>query len=266
MKTTGITAILILASALLVGACKKGETPSAGDFKVRMTDAPGDYEALMVEVEAVEVYSENAGWIMLNNESQLISVLDLTNGAETQLAFKQNVEVGTYSKLRLKFGDENKLTVKSTIELGGVLDVTLLELDLGLEGPNEIEIAINEQVSASGGADILIDFDVARSIVKQGEEYVLKPLITEIKNEKTGLKGEVSGAAGAALILTNGSDSTSAYTNVQGEFLFRGIQPGTYSLTAYPEQKDGEPRMAEKRIEGVLVKEGRIESAGTIEF
>ena len=49
---------------------------------------PGDFEGLIVELNSIEAYVENEGWVMLNNDVQSINVLNLTNGAETQLALK----------------------------------------------------------------------------------------------------------------------------------------------------------------------------------
>lgn len=271
MKAKRLIPTAIFSIAILFTACKKEDIQTEKDanpreFKVNMTDAPGDYEALTVEIEGIEVYHEGSGWISLSNDVQYVNVLDLTNGVETQLAIQQEAEIGVYSKLKIKFGDDHKLTLKNTTELGGIFTTATLLLDLSLGGPDEIVIDINEEISAEQGVDLLVDFNVAQSIIKIGEAYILKPAIAEIKDRSTGINGEVKGAASAAIILTNGSDSISAYTNTEGNFLLRGMDPGTYDMYVYPKGEENTEPMEAKKVEGVVVKEGKIKSAGTIRF
>ena len=172
----------LAASLLVLTACKKEsyeteDTAEPREFKVNMTDNPGDYEALTVEISSVEAYNDQSGWVTLNSQSQIVSVLELTNGKETTIATMQEAELGAYSKLKLKFGDEHKLTLKSSVEVGGLATTTTAVFQLGFAGPKDIEIDINENISASEGADVLIDFDVAQSIKEDGENYLIEPTI-----------------------------------------------------------------------------------------
>lgn len=87
MKTIKLPLLALITSALMFTACKKEEFPTSslsnekkGSFTVKMTDAPGDYEALQIEIVKIEAYLENTGWITLQNSSQFINVLSLTNG------------------------------------------------------------------------------------------------------------------------------------------------------------------------------------------
>ncbi|MEO9534394.1 MAG: DUF4382 domain-containing protein [Crocinitomicaceae bacterium] len=271
MKKLQIIPMAIAASLMMFTACKKEEYQTESDtepqeFQVNMTDNPGEYEALTVEIESVEAYNDQSGWVTLNSQSQVVSVLDLTNGKEATIASMQNAEIAAYSKIKLNFGNEHKLTLKSSTEIGGLSTTTTAVFQLGFEGPKSIEIEINEQISASEGADVLIDFDVAQSIKEDGDEYVIQPALKLIEDRATGVDGKVKGTASAALLLTNGNDTISAYTNAEGEFLLRGMEEGTYDLIVYPAQEEGEEMMEEQIIEGVVVVEGKIKSAGTIRF
>jgi len=261
----------MIASALMLTSCKKDEFQTEEDaqpreFKVNMTDNPGEYEALTVELNSVEVYNENSGWITLNSNTQFISVLDLTNGKELQIASMQNAEMGAYSKVRLNFGQQHELKVKSSVEIGGVSSTTTATFYCEYEGPDSVEVEIDEQISAEEGVDLLIDFDVASSIQKDGEEYIIKPTLKLIKDRSTGVQGKVKGAASASLILTDGEDTLSSYTNADGEFLIRGMEEGTYDLICYPQNEDGEEMMSEQTVSGVVVTKGEIENTGTIRF
>lgn len=273
MKKLQIISTALLAFAFTLSACNKEEVQMEEEeaaprsFKVSMTDAPGDFQSLVVEIESVEAYMENSGWVTLNNETQFVSVLDLTNGIETSLALQQDAEFGTYTKLRIKFGESNKLMVETNVEIGGLITSSVTtEFDLEFEGSNEIEIEIDEEVSAEQGVDILLDFNVAQSIQEDGEAYIIDPMITEISDRSTGVQGRVEGTISAALVLTNGDESISSYTDASGQFLIRGVEDGTFDLIVYPEQEEGEEMMEEILIEGIVVTEGQITNAGTIKF
>ena len=124
MKKLRFIPTAIAATLLMMTACKKEEyqTEESADpqeFQVNMTDNPGDYEALTVEIESIEAYNDQSGWVTLNSQSQVVSVLDLTNGKEATIASMQNAEIGAYSKIKLNFGNTHKLTLKSITGIGG---------------------------------------------------------------------------------------------------------------------------------------------------
>ncbi len=274
MKTLKITSMAMVIAAFMFGftSCQKEDiqpapaTPTqAGDFKVKMTDAPGDYAALDVEITGVDAYLENSGWVSLSNETQQVSVLSLTNGVETLLAYNGSVEVGTYSKLRITFGEQNTLTLNGSSSAGGVSGSGSATVELMWDKPKEVIIEIDEQVSANAGAEVLLDFQVVESIREQAQEYIIDPVITEIKDASTGLKGEVQGTANAAVILTDGTNEFSTYIDASGNFLIRGMDEGMYDLIVMPDKNDlGLPQ--DQRLESVIISKGEIKHIGTINF
>ena len=176
-----------MALGLIFTACEKDDNSNsvssstqASSFKVKMTDAPGDYAALNVEITGVEVYRESEGWITLSNEAQYINVLDLTNGTETTLAFQGNVEAGTYTKLKVSFGEQNTLQVNSDVSLAGLTLQAMSTTTLDWNGPKEVEIVIDEQVDAFNQGEVLLDFQVAQSIKEDVRSFVIDPMITVI--------------------------------------------------------------------------------------
>ena len=271
MKTLRLITIAAATSIFAFTACDKREikssTEGSGSFELRMTDAPGDYAGLDVEIESVEVYNENKGWITLSNESQFVNVLSLTNGTEKKLAIKSDAEAGVYSKVKLTFGERNELLVSSENEgqLGGASGSTLVNAELQFEGDKEVIIEINEEISSSSNASVLLDFNVAQSIKEDGEKYILEPSIRFIADALTGIQGEVQGSAHAAVIATNGSDSVSTYTDFNGQFLLRGMQEGEYDIFIFPSTEDQESGQAEEeKIEGVFIAQGEITVLGKI--
>jgi hypothetical protein len=71
--------------SLIVSGCKKENY--YGDMTVKMTDAPGDYLQVNVDVNRVEVhYADNTSWMTLNTQSGVYNLLDLQNNITVVLA------------------------------------------------------------------------------------------------------------------------------------------------------------------------------------
>ncbi|MBI1288000.1 MAG: DUF4382 domain-containing protein [Flavobacteriales bacterium] len=274
------TTAMIAAVLFAFSSCEKEDMnpdpdgPAAGSFAVKMTDAPGDYDALDVEITNVEAYLEGSGWISLNNEVQAVSVLDLTNGAETQLAYQGDADAGVYSKVRITFGNDNSLSFDSGTDLGfdlggmtGGANATI-DLNWANSGSHQVIIDIDKEVSADVGAEILLDFHVMESVIQNGQQFVLNPTISLIEDASTGVHGKIEGAESAAVQVTDGNNSFSSYTDASGQFLVRGMQDGTYTVTLMPSQQGHGmlDHLQDQTIEGVVVAQGRITQMGTIQF
>lgn len=279
MKTTTITRFFLLAlPVLMITACTRTKplasyssanvytthaAVSPGDFVVRLTDSPGDFSELRVEIVKIEAFQDNRGWVTLNNEPQEVDVLALTNGKQITLAKTPGMNIGSYTKLKLTFGDENYVKFNPGVELAHVGLNAGGEARLSMEGIRETEIDINHEVDAGSGAHVLLDFNVAQSIVQRANQYVLQPVITEIEDVTTGIQGNLENATVAAIIVTDGVYNYSTYTNADGQFLLRGIDPGTYDIVVVPAGQDMNGK-TEHRIEGIQIKDGEITQMGKI--
>jgi len=250
--TIGLFAIMALTSC--------AEEAKHNSFKVRMTDSPGNYAALNLQIVSVDAYLENVGWVNLSSQSQLVNVLSLTNGAETEIAYDAEVSVGTYTKIRIRFGDQGNVVVNSSIVGGGF--GTNTTHSVSWVGPHEVEINIEEEVGANASADVLLDFHVAQSIYESANEYFIDPAVTEIKDEFTGVKGQVEGSFMAAVILSDGEYTYSTYIDGSGNFLFRGVDPGQYQLTIIPTEQG----LQQQQVDNVIVIRGQIKEVGSIQM
>src|SRR5690606_16018689 len=110
---------------------------------------------------------------------------------------------------------------------------------------------------------VLLDFDVARSVVEKGNgTYSLKPVIRAITNP---MDGAISGvidppAATPAIYAIAGIDTVgSAYTDDGGRFLLRGLAPGAYTVSVSPNEE-----YTPKTFENVQVTVGSITDLGTV--
>ncbi|XOV66138.1 MAG: DUF4382 domain-containing protein [Fluviicola sp.] len=255
-----------------VDANNQNNQPEGNSFEMRMTDAPGDYESLDVEIASVAVYSQSAGWVTLNNQAQMVSILELNNGAETQIGFNSNVAAGTYTQARITFGTNNSLKLNSSSNAGLILPTgasangTLnLALDANLGQERTVYININEEVSAQSGASLLLDFNAAASIEENANEWIMDPVITVVTNETTGLEGDIQGAQQASIRFVNNSTNaeSSTYMAASGDFMVRNLSEGSYTVYVDAEV-EGQTENETMVINNVTVVEGEISSMGTI--
>jgi hypothetical protein len=258
MKRSLLFATIGLFAMINFSSCT--EEVKENTFKVRMTDAPGNYAALNMQIVGIDAYLEDQGWVNLSSENQLVNVLTLTNGMETELVSNTKVSTGVYTKLRIRFADEATVVVNSSI-LGGGLGSNTTQT-LTWDGPSEAEIVIHEEVSANAGADILLDFHVAQSVYENAGEYFINPAVTVIEDASTGAQGSVQGTLMAAVTLFNGQHTYSTYINATGQFLIRGIEPGVYEMVIQPTEQG----LQEQHISNVVIIRGEIKQLGSIQM
>ena len=255
------TPTLIIAAVLALTGCKKEDNDvEAREFKVRMTDSPGDYKALNVSVLSVDAYHEDGAWVNISNETQAVDVLNLTNGEEKIIAQK-DIRSGMYSKLRIVFSQDATVSVTEADGLGS--STVIATHDLHWSGNKEVIINIAQKISATNGANVLVDFNVAASITETDGEYYIAPVVNVITDEATGVKGDVDGSAHAVVMLVGNGKTISTYTDASGNFLMRGVEAGTYTLIAIPEIEGVLDEGVEFNLE-VVIDKGTIKNVGTI--
>lgn len=251
--------MMVVCTGLGIQSCNKNKGASQGQLEVRMTDSPGDFVALNVEIMRIEAYLENSGWVTVNETTKEINILDLTNGAEVTIASSTSVQAGFYTKLRLTFSGENSLT------FNGANGSNTVNLSFSSTNSHQVEIPIHCEVNVGATSSILLDFNVGSSIAETGGGYTLNPVISEIVDPSTGVQGNVSGSAKAAISLSNASHSASTYTNANGYFMIKGVPDGTY-LLKIEAKGPGEVIASQKSIQNVTITKGQIKSLGSIQI
>lgn len=257
MKKT-LMLLMIVCAGISIQSCNKNKGNSTGKMEVRMTDSPGDFTALHVQVMKIEAYSDNAGWVTVNETTKEINILSLTNGVETTVASATEVQVGLYTKLRLTFSGENSLSYN------GSNGPNVISLLFSSSYSNQVEVPIHCQVTAGATASILLDFNVASSVKQANGTYTLEPVLTEISDPGTGVQGHIEGNTQAAISLTNGSNTASTYANADGFFLVR-VPDGTYSMKIEGRQV-GDIALSQKTLQNVVVSKGQIKNMGSIQL
>lgn len=225
---TGFLAITCIVMAIvLLSSCKnKDNNSDQAHVTIRMTDAPAHYDAVYVDIQAVEVTGEGGGTFMLNTHAGIYNLLDFSNGVDTLIA-EGGLDAGTVSQIRLILGPNNSI----------VKDGTTYPLSTPSAQQSGLKLQVHKTFEPGVEYAILLDFDAHHSVVEQGNGgFSLKPVIHTVD---VALNGSIRGSVapiGALVVVeaTQGANSHSSITNAQGEFLISGLEAGTYTLTLTP--------------------------------
>jgi hypothetical protein len=235
MKT--VSSVLAIFLSVLFFSCTDKNNDGKARLQIALVDAPGDYQEVNIEVVGVEMNwsaSNDQGWETLPLvERKTYDLLKLTGGQEAILVDTEIPAGAKIHQLRLILGDGN------TVRIEGINNP--LELETPSAQQSGLKLNIQQQVDEGLLYKLVLDFNVAKSIVKTGSgKYMLKPVIRSyLEAEGGSLKGTVSPAAcaNATITITGPDPSTntlSANTNADGLFMIKGLDAGTYTVTATP--------------------------------
>ena len=75
----------IIIVSIIATACSKFSDRSNYPYAVRMTDAPAVYDAVLIDLQGVEI-TGNSGTVSLNVHRGIYNLLNFTNGIDTLIA------------------------------------------------------------------------------------------------------------------------------------------------------------------------------------
>jgi hypothetical protein len=250
--------MLVALLAFVAMGCNKNKS----DLSVKMTDSPGNYARMQVEIENVEVYTESEGWVALESETQSVNVVELNNGATAELANSSDIEAGTYTKARVNFGTDCYV---ETYDQSG----NTHRKELKFDGDGVIEVEMNKEIIASSSNEVILDFDVQESVEEQpGDTFKFEPQMKVLLNFDTGVQGQIDAKNNfLGFIKMDGDDEDySGYTDANGNFQIRGMAAGTYDIYLYVPQ-DVAASLGiglELKVGEVVVAQGEMKSMGSI--
>lgn len=229
-------ALAALTLGLAAGCASNPSGPGYGTMRVRMTDAPGDFDEVNLVITEVSARQEAAadsgseagGWIVLSDGSATYDLLDLRNGVFATIG-EGSVPAGRYSQVRLKIG------TGSTVVIDGVSHP--LVVPSGAQ--SGLKLVGDFDVPDGGTIDIGLDFDAARSIHQTGNgTWMLKPVIKVLPITGAGsIRGWIlPDSTAATLYLIQAPDTLgSTAAGLDGRFQFSVLAPGSYAVAIAPD-------------------------------
>ena len=226
MKKVNYLFLGVMMVSLSLLSCMKDNTSTKSKISIKMTDAPGPYNEVNIDIQGVEIKGTNNNLVLLNANKRIYNLLDLTNGKDTLIA-TGTMDEGSVEQIRLILGSNNTVLVDN--------------VSYPLSTPSAEQSGLKLQVHKTlvGGVEysILLDFDANQSIVKTGNgAYKLKPVIRTIETAISGsIKGKISPIGSLDIVTaTSVLASYSSIVNVKGDFMIKGLPAGIYSITITP--------------------------------
>ena len=231
MKTKIWMTILSL-SFLFMAACGGGGgggVAGGPQVKVSLADATTtDYRAVYVTVGEVAIQKEgDTAWTALSSTKKTVNLLRLVNGVREQLALT-GIESGHYTQLRLILTDipDDTLNILSVKHPYANYFIDQSNSSVELKVPSGfqtgIKIVQGFDISSSGTTELILDFDVVRSIVRAGKssQWLLKPTIKMLTTVEASIiqgKVDMEGVLVSAQVY-NGSGSRPGGQSAGGGF------------------------------------------------
>ena len=223
----------VLASFLFFSCTREESGSGSARMQVFLTDDPGAYDAVYIDVRDVmiNVTGDTAnGWQSLPNvQAGVYDLLRLVNDQDTLLVDAE-IPAGRVEQIRLVLGSNNSVVVNGQ--------------SYPLETPSAqqsgLKLNIHQDVEEGILYQLLLDFDVARSVVVTGNNrYILRPTIrTTLLSAGGSLRGVVvpsSFQTRVTVFRGPGDTVANTFTSVPtGGYLVRGLPAGTYSIQFRP--------------------------------
>ena len=263
---------VFMISCFFLMGCESSEDEAMmgkATLKIRLTDAPADYEGVFIDVREIRIKVEfdddgedeahgddddDESWITLSNPNPgVYNLLDLTNGLDTLIG-EAEIPAGELKQIRLILGNDNTI-----VEDGNTYDLKTPSAQ-----QSGLKIKVEEELKDGVTYTILLDFDVARSIVEAGNSgnIILKPVIrARIEANSGAIKGVVAPAASSPVIyaILEADTVTSTYANEEGFFMLRALPAGEYKVVVVPVSG-----YLDKLINDVEVEVGDVEDLGLV--
>ncbi len=248
--------LIIFAACGGGGGESSSSSGGTGTVNMSLTDAStAEYRAVYVSIQKVEVHKDGGDWKTVATLNKTYNLLNLVNGVREQLALA-TLEKGHYTQMRLILmnAPDSSINILSQAHpyANYVIDNTdqYHELKVPSGYQSGIKIVQGFDINENQTTELILDFDVSKSIVNAGDsgKWLLQPTIKvlntkecsivsgNVKSGNEGLEGVLVSAQTYNASATDPKDrvvvEASTITDSNGNYkLF--VAPGSYALVAY---------------------------------
>jgi len=219
--------LFIVILGFMMSSCKKDKDTTAPTtpYTVRMTDAPGPYDAVYIDLQGVEITGNGGETVLINVNAGIYNLLDFSNGIDTIIA-TGTLETTKVQQIRLILGPNNSVVVA-----GESFPLSTPSAD-----QSGLKIQVHQILQADVPFSVLLDFDAYSSIVEEGNgSYKLKPVIRTIEAASSGaITGNITPVGTSAFVISTSGVTYASSVNVAGKFKIPGLPAGTYTVVVTP--------------------------------
>ncbi len=232
MKKTNLLLTGILFIALFsILSCRKDRNnryDNRAEVSMRLTDDPGNYDAVNVDIQGISVEMEGQSAIIIRpDRTGVYNLLNFRNGADVLLV-NTTLPAGKIEQIRLVLGGNNSVVVNGAT----YAMATPSAQESGLK------LNFHTTLEANKSYTFWIDFDAGKSVVQTGNgSYKLKPVIRAYSAFTNGrIEGYVMPLAALATVYAVRDNDTFAAipSGIDGRFVISGLPQGTYQLIVQP--------------------------------
>ena len=106
--------LIFMLSAVVIGitfnSCNSDSDTKSYPYNVRMTDAPGPYEEVNIDLQAVEITGNDGQTVLLSTNAGIYNLLDFSNGLDTLIA-TSTLNDSDVEQIRLILGPNNTVVI-----------------------------------------------------------------------------------------------------------------------------------------------------------
>ncbi|MFC1483588.1 DUF4382 domain-containing protein [Candidatus Neomarinimicrobiota bacterium] len=249
IKTLLTLTALAVALGVVFSGCESDDDDdeATGTLAVLLTDGPFPADLVAeanVTIDSLDIREKNTqdttgAYTTISREQATYNLMDLRNGVTESLA-NLEVEEGTYNQVRL-YVSEAEVILKDGSEYP-------LQVPSGVRTGLKIFISPDIEVQQDITAELLLDIDVGKSFVVQGNPYgpgsidfLFKPVIRAVNQSTAGrLTGIVADTSAAADPIGDAQvwvmqDSLISHTftdTLDGAYQLIGLTAGSYTASA----------------------------------
>lgn len=260
MRYSLFLSLVVAIMMLLFTGCGKnsaptGGSPAMGTLSIYLTDSPivADFDSVNIIFTEVSAHLDSE-WVNVMVDPLKVNLLDLNNG-NAIIFGSSDVPAGKYTQIRIKIDS-------AYVVLAGQTDPMPMTVPSGAQ----TGLKLGPQFSVMEGAtyELIVDFDVSRSVVETLQGYQLKPHLRVLPLALSGsISGTVTNPDNTPIAFAvQGMDTitTTIVNPVDGFFRLSFLPEGTHTVFI----EDVINRSATK--DGVLVVEGLEKHVGDLEL